>query len=93
MSKEEEMFAMIDEFDNSSLTARDFCKAKGVVPSTFYYWKKKRYGQNGSAGFVTITPRPSVSKEVELIFPNGVQLRMNGLDPDFIAKLVQLRHV
>lgn len=93
MSKEEEMFALIDEFKNSSLTARDFCKSKGVIPSTFYYWKKK-YGQNSSTGFVTINPtRSSVVMEVELIFPNGVQLRMNGSDPDLIAKLVQLRHV
>ena len=92
MSKEQEMFALIDEFENSSLTARDFCKAKGVVPSTFYYWKKKRYGS--TSGFVTITPSSSsVLKEVELIFPNGVQLRMNGSDPDLITKLVQLRYV
>ncbi len=34
MSKEQEMFALIDEFENSSLNARNFCKAKGGVPST-----------------------------------------------------------
>lgn len=41
MSKKQEMFALIDEFENSYLKARAFCKAKGLVLSTFYYWKKK----------------------------------------------------
>lgn len=94
MSKEQEMFALIDEFESSSLSGRKFCKIKGLVPSTFYYWKKKKYGQNSNTGFVTINPlRSSVAMEVELIFPNGVQLRMNGSDPGLIAKLVQLRDV
>ena len=94
MSKEQEMFALIEEYESSSLSGKKFCKIKGLVPSTFYYWKKKKYGQNSSAGFVTITPtRSSVPMEVELIFPNGVHLRMNGSDPELIAKLVQLRHV
>lgn len=94
MSKEQEMFALIDEFESSDLSGRKFCKNKGLVPSTFYYWKKKKYGQNSSTGFVTIKPiRSSVVMEVELIFPNGVQLRMNGSDPELIAKLVQLRNV
>lgn len=94
MSKEQEMFALIEEFESSSLSGKKFCKIKGLVPSTFYYWKKKKYGQNSSTGFVTITPaRSSVTIEVELIFPNGVQLRVNGSDPELIAKLVRLRHV
>ena len=94
MSKEQEMFALIEEFESSALSGREFCNIKGLVPSTFYYWKKKKYGQDSSTGFVTINPVSScVAIEVELIFPNGVQLRMNGSDPELIAKLVQLRHV
>jgi len=29
MSKEEKMFALIEEFEDSSLNGRDFCKEKG----------------------------------------------------------------
>ncbi|MGZ0015427.1 IS66 family insertion sequence element accessory protein TnpA [Yeosuana sp. AK3] len=88
------MYALVEEFESSGLGGRDFCKIKGLVPSTFYYWKKKKYSQNSSGGFVTIKPiRSSSVMEVELIFPNGVQLRMNGSDPELIAKLVQIRHV
>ncbi len=94
MSKEQEMFALIEEFESSALSGREFCNIKGLVPSTFYYWKKKKYGHDSNTGFVTINPVSScVAMEVELIFPNGVQLRMNGSDPELIAKLVQLRHV
>ena len=46
MSKEQEMFALIDEFENSSLNARNFCKIKDMVPQLFITGRKRKPGWN-----------------------------------------------
>ncbi|MDR9458208.1 MAG: hypothetical protein RI572_12450 [Salegentibacter sp.] len=92
MSKEQEMFALIDEFENSSLNARNFCKTKGVVPSTFYYWKKKkaRMESPGSGGFIAISPNIVKDGSLELIYPNGIRLRLEASQFPLISKLLRL---
>lgn len=92
MSKEQEMFALIDEFENSSLNARNFCKAKGVVPSTFYYWKKKKTRMESpeGEGFITISPTPVKDGSLELIYPNGIRLRLEATQFPLISKLLRL---
>lgn len=54
------------------------------------YWIRKKRSLEKGSGFVEISCKPSNPVEVELIFPNGVQLRMNGGDPALITKLVQM---
>jgi len=92
MSKEGEMFALIDEFEISDLNGRDFCKAKGLLPSTFYYWKKKkaRRDTGSGTGFVTIGPNPVMDGTLELIYPNGVRLRLEASQFPLIGKLLRL---
>tara|TARA_R110002049_G_scaffold303602_1_gene498057 strand:+ start:57 stop:338 length:282 start_codon:yes stop_codon:yes gene_type:complete len=92
MSKEQKMFALIEEFEVSPLNGRDFCKDKGLVPSTFYYWKKKkdRIDTDSSAGFVTIGPNPVTDGSLELIYPNGIRLRLEASQFPLISKLLRL---
>ncbi|MDT7827672.1 hypothetical protein RQM65_06385 [Pricia sp. S334] len=92
MSKEQEMFALIDEFENGVLSGKDFCRAKGLVPSTFYYWKKKkaRIDTGSSTGFVTIGPNPLMDGNLELIYPNGIRLRLGASQFTLIGKLLRL---
>ena len=33
---------LLNRQNESGLTVRDFCTNEGIVPSTFYYWLKKR---------------------------------------------------
>lgn len=92
MSKEQKMFALIDEFQIGDLNGRDFCAVKGLVPSTFYYWKKKkaRMDTGSSAGFVTIGPNPVMDGNLELIYPNGIRLRLEASQFSLIGKLLRL---
>lgn len=91
MSKEQEMFALIEEFESSDLNGIDFCKTKGLVSSTFYYWKKKKArGEFGSGGFVAINPKPATDGTLELIYPNGIRLRLEASQFTLIGKLLRL---
>ena len=94
MSRQEEMFRLVEQYRVSGLSAKDFSHENNISVSTMGYWIRKKRAVENNSGFIEITSdRSSSSMEVELIFPNGVQLRMNGRDPALIAKLVQMRHV
>lgn len=94
MSRQEEMFRLVEEYRNSGLSAKAFASKSNISNSTFGYWVRKKKSLEQNSGFVEIKPgKTSGAMEVELIFPNGVQLRMNGGDAALIAKLVQMRHV
>lgn len=94
MSKQEEMFGLVEEYRNSGLSANAFARKLNISGTTFGYWIRKKRSLEQDSGFIELTPgRPSGLMEIELIFPNGVQLRMNGSDPALISKLVQLSYV
>lgn len=86
------MFALIEAYERSDLSGRDFCRDKGLVPSTFYYWKKKKAQmETGSdTGFVTIGPNPVTEGNLELIYPNGIRLRLEASQFALIGKLLRL---
>ncbi|MCR9226165.1 MAG: IS66 family insertion sequence element accessory protein TnpB [Flavobacteriaceae bacterium] len=91
MSKEQQMFALIGEFERGELNGRDFCKDKGVVPSTFYYWKKKKAQREAPAsGFIAVRPGTGMDGSLELIYPNGVRLRLEAAQFALIGKLLRL---
>ena len=88
------MFQLVEEYRVSGLSANAFARRSNVAPSTMRYWIRKKRSLEKNSGFVEIKSGRTLGPvEVELIFPNGVQLRINGGDPALIAKLVQMRHV
>ena len=89
MSLQEKMFALVDEYHQSGLSAKVFCEGKGISPSRFYYWIRKRKQQDKS-GFIKINPDSKInSVPVELIYPNGVRLQLPVSDLDVITKLIK----
>lgn len=88
------MFQLVDDYRLSGLSAKAFAYKCNIRESTMGYWVRKKRSLEKGSGFVEIkSGRSSNPVEVELNFPNGVQLRMSGGDPALITKLVQLRHV
>ncbi|WP_394371829.1 IS66 family insertion sequence element accessory protein TnpA, partial [Salegentibacter tibetensis] len=50
MSKQEEMFTLVNEYRNSGLSAKAFSKEKGISPSTFCYWIRKKKDEDQPGG-------------------------------------------
>tara|TARA_R110002049_G_C9136148_1_gene559294 strand:+ start:77 stop:355 length:279 start_codon:yes stop_codon:yes gene_type:complete len=91
MSKQEEMYTLVNEYQNSGLSAKAFSKEKGIIPSTFCYWIRKKKNEDRPGGFAEVTKGSNGSSgELELIYPNGVKLQMNAADLGLIARLVKL---
>ncbi|MCM4161269.1 IS66 family insertion sequence hypothetical protein, partial [Antarcticibacterium sp. W02-3] len=41
MDKQAYMFELIQEWEVSGLSKKDFCQKHGIIRSNFYYWIKK----------------------------------------------------
>jgi len=90
MGRQEEMFRLMEQYRVSGLSAKSFARENNISADTVGYWIPKKRSLEKESGFVEISGSTSGPMEVELIFPNGVQLRMNGGDPALITKLVQM---
>jgi len=61
---EEEIFNLLDEYEKSDVSVKEFCEIYDIVEATFYNWKNKYRSkpekQNEQAGFAAleITPSP-----------------------------------
>src|SRR5690625_193358 len=89
MSLQEKMFALVEEYHQSGLSAKLFCEGKGISPSKLYYWIRKKRDQN-ETGFIKITTDATItSVPVELIYPNGVRLQLPASDLDVITELIK----
>lgn len=93
MTRQEQMFALIEEAEQSKQTISAFCTARDVKMKTFFYWRRKFLAARSTpAGFMAIPP-PVASVEtsaVRLCYPNGVDLHLSGADVSLIAQLIRL---
>lgn len=91
MSRQEKMFALVDEYGQSGLSAKVFCEQNNIGISKFNYWaRKKRQIHNGS-GFIRVAADKKLEDlPVELIYPNGVRLQVATSDPAVIAGLLKI---
>ena len=71
-TREQQMYALIEQWESSELTINNFCKQHEVKYATFHYWRKKRQGSR--SGFVALQPPAHTESQMELHYPNGVRL-------------------
>jgi hypothetical protein len=95
MDKREEMIRLVEEFNMSGLTQKDFSASKGMGFHQFNYWyrKLKRENVNSEAsGFIRVdTGRTeSPTGQFELEYPNGVKLRVPKGDFKLLYQLIAL---
>ena len=93
MRTHEQMAAMIADYHQSGLSLKSFCDQEQIKLPTFLYWRKKLQTKEQSA-FVPISTGSSSFREpssIELLYPNGVRIRLPHFDPNQIGQLLQLQ--
>ena len=88
--KQEYYFDLIEQWHDSAMAKKDFCSLHNVKPATFQYWisKYKRANQKVAGGFVPLQAEDS--GHIEITYPNGVRVRVQGSDPVSLAQLIHL---
>lgn len=94
MSKQEMMYSHVEDYKASGLTQSRYCESVGIKLATFSYWVikyKNENIQNSSSNFITINKEHiTESKEYDIIYPNGVKLRVETKDLNELYSLVNL---
>ncbi len=94
MKIREEMTRLVLEYETSGRTQKSFSESKGIGFHKFNYWYRKLQREATSpGGFHKIeshAPRPVRDCRAELVYPNGVVLRLDSADPDLVSRLVRL---
>lgn len=91
MDKKEYMFSQVAAWRQSGLTQRNYCDQVGIKLATFSYWVRKSKKQEGPGIFMEIKrPTSTLEKKYEILYPNGVVVRLGTNDLKELSALVNL---
>lgn len=91
----DEMYPLIEAWQNSGLTGRAFCYQQGIAKSVFYYWHKQYKADKEPGGFVPVNinrvHKVAADVFIEIQYPTGIILRLPGqTHPSTIRQYLQL---
>ncbi len=93
MKIREEMTRLVREYETSGQTQKLFSESRGIGFHKFNYWYRKLKRETAAPdGFHKIessVSRPVRDCRAELVYPNGVVLRLESTDPDLVSHLVR----
>lgn len=83
---EEDMFALVAQWQSSGETQKAFCTQHNVPVSVFAYWLRRYRDHRAeerdeSGGFVPVHMATSGSFAIEMALPSGVVLRFGQVVP------------
>jgi transposase-like protein len=93
MDLTEKMFELVEEYQRSGKTQKQYSEQIGIGYAKFNYWVcKYRDHQSGVAtGFVKVEAFPSSQQQdMEICYPNGVRIKAQGVDLSLISQLIRL---
>ncbi|MGL5275934.1 IS66 family insertion sequence element accessory protein TnpA [Myroides sp.] len=94
MSKQEIMYSHVEDWKTSGLTQSKYCESVGINLATFSYWVikyKNKTLEKGVSNFIAIDKTSKTEgKEYEIVYPNGVKLRVETKDLSELYSLVNL---
>jgi len=75
----EQMFKLIEQWQQSSLSQNAFCEQQSIKYHVFHYWYKryreKQIVTNNGSSFVKLQiAKPITDGAVEIIYPGGIRL-------------------
>jgi len=100
MRTPEEMFPVVEDWLESGLTQKDYSIRHGIAKHILPYWvgkyrKCKEEDMEAAPSFSPVSLSPSLSKNIELVLPNGIMISiptgaLDQLSPSHLHHLLQL---
>lgn len=89
MDRKEFMLSQVESWKQSGLTQQTYCNQAGIKLATFSYWIQKSKKQEVQIGGFIALKKPvfALENKYEIVYPNGVVLR---LDTDNLSELSAL---
>jgi transposase-like protein len=87
-----QMYAMIEQWQQSGLSQKAWCLQSGVSYHIFHYWYKRYRDKNNTAtgsSFAELKVQPPVESCVELLLPDGKRLLFHQpVSSDFLKAII-----
>lgn len=80
---------MIADWQQSGKSKRSYCRENGINEAVFYYWFTRSNEQLSETGKFIIIEEDRIENEIELIYPNGVRLKVAG-NLALLSRLIKL---
>ena len=97
MDKQEQMFALVEQYYQSGLSARLFSEQHHISYTTFSYWVRRKRElsrrENSDGEFIPVNISGNISSPtdaIELTYPNGVQVKLPVFNREQISQLLSL---
>ena len=87
--KRSAMTAMIEDWQSSGKSKKQYCLAKGINEAKFYYWFSRSREAARSTGTFIAVAKVSGRREIEVIYPNGVRLKVEN-ELELLSQLIRL---
>ncbi|MEX0686102.1 MAG: hypothetical protein WD098_08855 [Balneolales bacterium] len=89
-NRTEAMFSLVERWRQSGQSKKAFCRDHDLKAPTFSYWVgRKNKANHQGEGFLPVDVSDYQAGQVELIYPNGVKLRLPGGDARLITALIK----
>ena len=92
MDKKEYMLSQVEAWKQSGISQQTFCDKAGIKLGTFSHWIKISKQQDDLVGGFIELANPSINlkSQYEIVYPNGVILKVQNTDLKEIFSLVNL---
>ena len=91
MRTSEEKMLAVEAWRTSVLSQNEYCKTLGVKRTTFANWVSRNKRKKAVSNFVRVTiPPVTISTAVEVVYPNGVIIKVSGNDLKMLSHLIKL---
>ena len=98
MNKDKKMEALVSAYQKSGMGPKEFSIKHGVSVYQLKYWVKKlKQAPNCKRGFIELSPDGETSKSaygvneaIEMLYPNGVVLKLTARDFSLLSQLISL---
>ena len=88
---EEQILAILDEFEKSGFTQKEYCELSDINEMTFYSWMKKYRRANGDEpkGFAAVEVMPTLVHTKQQLFAEVVAIRLyREVSADYLKSLL-----
>jgi len=92
MSREEKremMVSLVQQWQESGMTQKDFAETHGIKLSTLQYWIRKKRKGSSHPSFIPLDI--STGHSIRLYYPNGIEMELpSGTPVNVIRHLISL---
>lgn len=83
--------ALLGRYHQSGKTAREFCRAEGVVESSLYRWLRQERSRTPTAALVEVKPATVAGHGFALVTPQGYRIEVPaGFSPEGLKRLLKV---